>query len=522
MPQGGGVGTPDEPLRRALREATAELLRRLDELSLVRLVGDALAGEVAPPAIGRAVVTLLREEAGAELAGLWATDARAGGLRLLALAREGAEPETAGADAPLVPFSAGALGRAGAGEATLVEDAAAAPEDPPAEAAGLRALLFHPVGVRGRIAGVLVLGAAEAGAVGAEHERLLGLIAPAVAMALENAALYDRLAAENRRLRAALDSGTGEPVLVGASPAFRRMLAVVERLAAADITVLVLGASGTGKELVARALHHHSPRRAGPFVAVNCAALPDTLLESELFGIERGVATGVERRPGLVERAAGGTLFLDEVGDMSLAVQAKVLRVLQEREVVRVGGGRPLPVDVRVIAATHQDLERGVREGRFREDLYFRLKVASVHVPALAERVDDVPLLAQHFLARFAEKHGRPGLELSSRAVTALVGRAWPGNIRELANAIEHAVVLAAGPLVEAADLGLDPGPAADDATDGDLAYRRVVPAAVDSAERAVIQRALVAAGQNRTRAARLLGIGRRTLLYKLKRYGLR
>jgi DNA-binding NtrC family response regulator len=334
-------------------------------------------------------------------------------------------------------------------------------------------------------------------------------------MALENAALYERVAAENRRLKAALDSRVGEPMLIGASPAFRRMLEVIERLAAADITVLVRGASGTGKELVARALHHHSARGGGPFVAVNCAALPDTLLESELFGIERGVATGVEQRPGLVERANGGTLFLDEVGDMSLAVQAKVLRVLQEREVVRVGGARPLAVDVRVIAATHQDLERAVREGRFREDLYFRLKVASVRVPTLAERIDDIPLLAQHFLARFCEKHRRRGLELSTRAVAALVGRAWPGNVRELANAIEHAVVLAAGPLIEPADLGLEAEPLASGRGAG------VLPAAADSAERAVIQRALAATGQNRTKAARLLGIGRRTLLYKIKRYGL-
>src|SRR5207249_4719399 len=221
--------------------------------------------------------------------------------------------------------------------------------------------------------------------------------------------------------------------MVGTSPACRQLLATVARLAEVDVTVLVLGASGTGKEMVSRALHHGGRRRDAPFVAVNCAALPETLLESELFGIERGVATGVERRAGVIERASGGTLLLDEIGDMSPVVQAKLLRVLQEREVTRVGGARPIPVDVRVVAATHRDLERAVRDGGFREDLYFRLKVATEH----------------------------------------------------------------------------------------ELDYRGVVGAAVDHTERALIARALAAAGQNRTRAARLLGIGRRTLLYKLKRHGL-
>ena len=270
-----------------------------------------------------------------------------------------------------------------------------------------------------------------------------------------------------------------------------------------DVTVLVLGASGTGKEMVARALHHGGRRRDAPFVAVNCAALPETLLESELFGIERGVATGVERRAGVIERASGGTLLLDEIGDMSPVVQAKLLRVLQEREVTRVGGARPIPVDVRVVAATHRDLERAVQDGGFREDLYFRLKVATVRVPTLAERREDVPLLAHHFLARAAARHGRAGLRLSPEAVAALVARAWPGNVRELENVIEQAAVMAEGPVIGPAD------------------YRGVVGAAVDHTERTLIARALAAAGQNRTRAARLLGIGRRTLLYKLKRHGL-
>jgi DNA-binding NtrC family response regulator len=378
-------------------------------------------------------------------------------------------------------------------------------------------VLLHPVVARGRALGVLALGSADADGIGPQHERLLGLIVPAAAMALENAALYGRLASENQSLRAELRDRRGAPALVGASPVFRRLLATVERLADVDVTVLVTGPSGTGKEMVARALHHAGRRAGGPFVALNCAALPETLLESELFGIERGVATGVERRPGLFERAHGGTLFLDEVGDMTPAVQAKLLRVLQEREVTRVGGAHGIPVDVRVVAATNRDLDAAVRDGRFREDLYFRLNVVAVAVPALAERTGDVPLLAQHFLARFAAKHGRTGLRLAPEAIAALAGRPWPGNVRELENVIEQAVVMASGPVIGPDEVGA----AAAAAPSAGVAYRQAVGSAVESAERAVIERALAATGANRTRAARLLGIGRRTLLYKLKRHGL-
>jgi DNA-binding NtrC family response regulator len=503
----------DEPLKRALRETNAELLLRIEELSLVRLVGDALSGTLEPASIGAALVGLLRDELRVDLAALWAVDELQGGLRLLALAR-GDDATPAGP--ALVPFSAGVLGTAGAGTPVVIADVAdAAPL--PAETAGVASLICYPVAARGRTLGVVVLGSFERGGVGKEHERLLGLIAPVVAMALESAALYGRVAVENDALRAELAGRVATPALVGSSPIFRRLLAVLERVADADITVLVLGASGTGKEMVARTLHRGGRRREGPFVPVNCAALPETLLESELFGIERGVATGVERRPGLVERANGGTLFLDEIGDMSQSVQAKVLRVLQEREVTRVGGVRGIPVDVRVVAATHRDLEALVRDGRFREDLYFRLKVATVRVPTLAERREDIPLLAHHFLARFAAKHGRPGLRLDPGALAALVARPWVGNVRELENVLEQAVVLAEGSVLGAADIGLDAPPPAEAGLD----YRRVVGTAVDGAERALIERALATAGQNRTHAARLLGIGRRTLLYKLKRYGL-
>jgi DNA-binding NtrC family response regulator len=510
----------DTPLQRALREANAELLQRIEELSLVRLVGDALAGALEPPAIASALVALLRDELRVDVAALWAVDELAGGLRLLARCRTGdQEPVRPAPDTPLVPFSAGALGAAGAGRVVRVPDLGAEPAATElAEVAGMRALLCHPVAARDRTLGVIAVASVEPDDIGAEHERLLGLIAPTVGMALESAALHAIVAHENRALRAELSDRYGPPGLVGSSPVFRQLLATLGRLADSDITVLVLGASGTGKELVARALHHGGRRRDQPFVAVNCAALPEALLESELFGIERGVATGVERRPGLVERASGGTLFLDEIGDMAVAMQAKILRVLQEREVTRVGGARPIPVDLRVIAATHRDLEVAVREGRFREDLYFRLKVATLRVPALAERREDIALLAHHLLARSSARHGRTALRLAPDAVAALVARPWPGNVRELENVIEQAVALAEGPLLHAQDLTLDQGPAP---AVQELDYHRVVAAAAGSTERVLIERALTLAGQNRTQAARLLGIGRRTLLYKLKRYKL-
>jgi Nif-specific regulatory protein len=509
-----GVGVSEAPLKQALREANAELLRRIEELSFVRLVGDALAGALEPRSIATALVGLLRDELRVDLVAFWVVDELAPGLRLLAYCREGEEPPAATeGDAPVLSFSAGLLGSAGAGNTIRVPDLERqAAEDVPVEAAGMGALLCYPILARGRTVGVAGLATVAAGAVDAEHERLLGLIAPTVGMAFENAALYARIATENRALRAELAERDGATGLVGSSPSFRGLLATVERIAAADVTVLVLGASGTGKEMVARALHYGSRRRDAPFVPINCAALPESLLESELFGIERGVATGVERRPGLIERANGGTLFLDEIGDMSATVQAKILRVLQEREVTRVGAARAIPVDVRVIAATHHDLDAAVREGRFREDLYFRLTVVTVRVPSLADRREDIPLLAQYFLARFARKHDRPGLRFSAEALDALVARPWPGNVRELANVVEQAVVLAEGPIIGLGDDGAQPS---------GLDYRSAMAAAVGDAERALIERALTACGQNRTRAARQLGIGRRTLLYKLKRYGL-
>jgi len=295
---------------------------------------------------------------------------------------------------------------------------------------------------------------------------------------------------------------------------------VVERVSESDSTVLVTGESGTGKELVARALHKRSRRSGGPFVAINCAALPETLLESELFGIERGVATGVEARAGRFETAQGGTLFLDEIGDMPVALQSKLLRVLQEREIERVGGRRRVPIDVRVLAATHARLAERIAEGEFREDLYYRLRVVEIGLPPLRERREDIPKLVRYFLERFAAREGREVPTLDRDAYAALLSHDFPGNIRELENLLEGAAALSQGGAIRRDDLQWLPrAPLPSEAVapqsgDGEeIADLRVL-------EERHIQRVLRMAGGNKSRAARLLGISRRTL-YRKRSVGL-
>nr|HEX4316355.1 sigma 54-interacting transcriptional regulator [Kofleriaceae bacterium] len=312
----------------------------------------------------------------------------------------------------------------------------------------------------------------------------------------------------------------GAPVeLVGDGAAMQQLRATIQQVAATRSTVLVLGESGTGKDLVARMIHDASPRRARRFVAVNCAAIPAALLETELFGHVKGAFTDAVRdRAGLFEDADGGTLFLDEIGELPLALQAKLLRVLQAGEIRRVGDGEPLQVDVRVIAATLRDLAGDVASGAFREDLYYRLHVVPVHVPALRDRPDDIPQLARFFAARHAARHGR-AVELAPDALDALRARAWPGNVRELENVVERAVVLADEPVVDAALLaGMSsrngsPADANLDALSIKKATRRL--------EEELITRALGVTQGNRTNAAKLLEISHRALLYKMKEYGI-
>ena len=335
----------------------------------------------------------------------------------------------------------------------------------------------------------------------------------ALGMIVSRAFHVHALEAENRRLAAPIDAG-GFSGLIGASPEMAVVTRMLERVAPANVSVMLLGASGTGKELLARGLHDASPRSRGKFVAINCAAIPETLLESELFGHEKGAFTGaVKTTEGKIEQAAGGTLFLDEIGDVPLALQVKLLRFLQERVIERVGGRKAIPVDTRIVCATHQNVDTMVADGRFREDLYYRLAEIVVRIPALAERTGDAVLLARHFVTRYAKAMNPLVTGLAADARAAIDGWDWPGNVRELENRIKRAVIMADGKLVTAADLDL--------AGKNEEVAALNLRAARELADRKAIRRALTRADGNISGASRLLGISRPTLYDLLKSYDL-
>jgi two-component system NtrC family response regulator len=312
------------------------------------------------------------------------------------------------------------------------------------------------------------------------------------------------LEAENRRLAEAAAASPIEGI-IASSPEMLRVLRNIEKIAPTDVAVLLLGESGTGKELLAQAIHRLSGRASGPFIPINCAAIPETLLESELFGHEKGAFTGAVRQNiGKIESADHGTLFLDEIGDVPLAMQVKLLRFLQDQIVERIGGRKPVQVDARIICATNQDLDRLMAESRFREDLYYRLNEVAVRVPPLRERLGDPVFLASFFLRRFAAEYARPVRGFAPTALTAIKDYPWPGNVRELENRVKRAVVMAEEPLLSATDLGLS----ASAENSPSLGIR----AARARAEREVLQLALAQAGSNLSKAAKLLGISRPTL----------
>lgn len=311
--------------------------------------------------------------------------------------------------------------------------------------------------------------------------------------------------------------------IVGNSPAIWRMLEMIHTVAPSEATVLINGKSGTGKELVARAIHNQSSRKDGPWVAVNCAALTESLLESELFGHEKGAFTGADkRRDGRFLQADGGTLFLDEIGEISLLMQVKLLRAIQQREIQRVGSDATLKVDVRIVAATNRNLLEEVAAGRFREDLYYRLNVVSIQVPSLQERREDIPLLAEHFLKAFGERNRKDVKGFTPKAMDMLVKYPWPGNVRELENAVERAVVLLFGSYVSERELPLAVTQAYEQEADAEPSSLSLPleGTTLEDVEREAILRMLDSVGDNKSEAAKRLGISRKTLHTKLKRYG--
>ncbi|HSP33568.1 MAG TPA: sigma-54 dependent transcriptional regulator [Thermoanaerobaculia bacterium] len=355
---------------------------------------------------------------------------------------------------------------------------------------------------------------AKSGSFDEDDVRFLESLASIAAAAIDNTRHFHRvnlmretLEDENRSLKQRMVRDYNDRLMVGDSPKMQRVIDLVVRVADSQANVLIRGESGTGKEMVARLIHGNSPRKDGPFVAINCAALPETLLESELFGIERGVATGVEARPGKFELAKGGTVFLDEVGDIPVALQAKLLRVLQEREIEKLGGRRRIPIDVRILSATHRGLEDMIERGEFRQDLYYRLKVVEIVLPPLRERKDDIPKLVRFFLDKYGKREGLKDVRITQEALQKLMRYAFPGNVRELENLIEGALALTTDPVIDPGDLMLP-----ETVQSGDAAAMPEDLPTLGELESRYIARVLAHTKGNMSAAAKILGVDRKTL----------
>ncbi len=381
-------------------------------------------------------------------------------------------------------------------------------------------LLIAPMIARDVIIGVIGVGGkeergAKSGSFVDDDLRFLSSLGAIGAAAIDNTRRFHRLDLmretledENRSLKQRMVRDYSDRLMVGDSPKMQRVIDLVARVADSQANVLIRGESGTGKEMVARLIHGSSRRKDGPFVAINCAALPETLLESELFGIERGVATGVEARPGKFELARGGTVFLDEVGDIPPVLQAKLLRVLQEREVEKLGGRRRIPIDVRILAATHRGLEEMIESGEFRQDLYYRLRVVEIVLPPLRERKEDIPRLVRFFLDKYGTREGLKDVRITQEALQKIMRYPFPGNVRELENLIEGALALTVDPVIDPGDLLLPDSVAATE--EAGLAPNEFM--TLDEVGSRYIARVLAAAKGNISKAAKILGIDRKTL----------
>lgn len=389
------------------------------------------------------------------------------------------------------------------------------------------ATLIAPMVTGEKVVGVLgVMGKEERGRSGGsfveDDLRFVGSLAAIGGAAIDNGRHFQKLSRvresledENRSLRQRMLRDYRDRLMIADSPPMQRVVDLIARVADSHANVLIRGESGTGKEMVARLIHGNSPRVDKPFVAINCAALPETLLESELFGIERGVATGVEARPGKFELANGGTVFLDEIGDIALPLQAKLLRVLQEREIEKLGGRKRLPVDVRILAATHRDLEKMVERREFRQDLYYRLRVVEITLPPLRERREDIPKLVRYFLDKYGKREGLENVRLSQDALQKIMRYGFPGNVRELENLIEGALALTVDPIIDSGDLLLPES--ALEPVKGDLTADFPE---LKELERRYVAKVLAETGGNVSKAARILGVDRKTLYRRKEAMG--
>lgn len=381
----------------------------------------------------------------------------------------------------------------------------------------------------GRIIGAFEALNKHTGVFNRRDEDALQTLGSHAAIAIETAQLIgelrrsqDELVAQNTHLWREVEGRISSHGIIGSSVRIQQVVRLIERIRDSLVNVLIAGESGTGKEMAARAVHFTSPRARKPFVALNCAALPETLIESELFGIEKGVATGVNQRIGQFEKANGGTLFLDEIGDLSMTAQAKILRVLQERLVERIGGRGPVPVDVRLLAATNKDLDSEIAKGNFREDLYYRIKVIHIQMPPLRDVREDIPLLARHFLKEYCREMGRAPMEFSPAILRKLAASPWPGNVRQLRNEVMRLAACAQGSTIAEDDLfddDLAPGPAPPRPEPG--VKPQSLKKAIADLEMRMIQEALTATRNNQQQTARLLGLSRQGLINKLKRYAI-
>jgi len=436
------------------------------------------------------------------------------------------------------------LGLAGAvlisGKNMVVEDAYRSPLFNPSidSQTGFqtRNILSVPLrNMRREIIGVFQVLNKKDGRFTSEDEQLVEHLALHAGVALENAKAMtelenrqQQLMTENETLRKQVEERYSTKTILGATSRIQEIRQLIEKTAQSGVSVLITGENGTGKELSARAIHHMSSRHNKPFVAVNCAALPEALVEAELFGIEKGVATGVERRVGRIESANGGTLFLDEIGDLNLTAQAKLLRVLQEREVDWVGGRKPVSVDVRLGAATNKDLKDEIQQGRFRQDLFFRLNVVHLHLPPLRELRADVPVLSMHFLRKHSKDMGRQIEGFTPEAMKALTAYHWPGNIRELENEVRRAIVLTTHSHIGVEDLSESvleerlEAPPAESSSGGSSGAKQTLKDRVTILEIQMIRDAMTQTNGDKRRTAKLLGLSHQGLLNKLKRYGLK